>query len=1020
MATRLLIVLTFIELAYIQISAGRPSLYNRQAFSYPLSADLDSTIDVPEVADKELFTSINSPVAFFDDVDLGIKRNAGLLPRTALALQVGEPTSLNIRNIPRLENSVNSKVNDLFRDSNMNSYLNPGTDVGLGVALNADSDSSFDLGADVGFGTRATISMPDVDLRGNTGVDFGIDTDLSSITDLVTDADISIGPGLNSDISTSLASAVGIDLNTGTDVNIDLDSVTITDIIKYFGVSLTKQLLKNKYFRYIFSEYVPIPTLKLVTAAISQHLTNAFKVPRTAFLPLEKNILTLSVNKELTLEMYANIIATTLSLILSDLNIITPTAARLQVIMTASAISSAISNILDVASIPRLGLSIASNSYNPFFSVLSGFEKLPYVGVDAVSRKLPPVLKTTKAASFASQFVKQLYNNLVSSERLYATFPLGVPVATYRTLSNSLGVSIAEAFGCPFTTFIANIYDKALLNAIGNLSYKTYAKVLSLATTRVLYLLGYFISGNIYIQAAIAANAVLRALQSQFLQKPLVAQIALFPGVYGLPWTARVAGLTPSKTLLNVKDERSSNIRTKIDSGLGLNTGIGVDAEIELGLGSLAGSDAGIETGIGVGVDANIGLDNIGGLALGAGVNSYRRTGSDSGKISNRRKDRSVASKLERTLRRKRSLLSDIEIDEEFERLLELDAELDTKAKTAVKPTVNVRPNVSSNIRAPTSANLGIGNSKNYLVNSGLVQGKILRLGQKGDVRGNAGLGLAVDERKGSGLGIEIGAGVGFDANNELNTDVGLGVESGLGLDAGVGLGVGSGLGIDAAVGLGAGTGLGLNAGVGFGAGAELGLDADAGLGVGIGLGLDADAGVNERKGLGLIADIGVNKRMIKGLNANKGRNLGIEVSANPDVGRRSGQDETTQDTTITVLYLLPKILTDKFYRSTALYTSYSMVGPRKVVDLIAQAMAVQFGFPVGTIFLKSYDKNIKNKELNFLLNMKAIANATTDALAETGILDSNFSVLNVYQLATAVTAKYSSLIATSLENYRI
>lgn len=861
-----------------------------------IDTDINAGLDVGVALDTNLGLNAN-----FDNVNGGvvIDNRAGVGTKFGTNVGLGAKTSLGSNFNTRPGLSVGSRTGvDLGTKTN----FGLGTDIraGVGAKIGAGIDLDTKSGLDLGIDTRTvskTKSGVGVDLGVKSGVGLDIDTGVSTSTRF--GGDVDLNAGVNAGISASLdaGSLLDIGLSAGNDVDIALQTEITPEFINSFKILLTKELLGDKYFRYIFSEYVPIPVLNLITASISQYLSKAFTVPPSVFLPLEKNVLTLSINKTLTLESYADIIAITISKILSDLKIIAPAVAQLQITMAANAISSGISTFLDVYTTPGSRLSITSNSYNSFFSVLSGLDKLPYVGGDVLSRKLPPILKTAKASSSALRFFNQLYNNLISSRRFYESFSLGVPASAYKIISNSLGKFVAEAFGSPSYSFFADIYTNALLKTIGILSYKTYAKVLSLATMRALYSLGFFLSGNIHIQAAIATNAILRALKSQSVQSPVITQVAFLPKEYGLSWTTPVTGVSPSDSLLQVSSAAGVNAGVEIGadiaggSVLGLRTGKGLDTIL------------GVGKGIGLGLGADIGID------ANAGVGSAAELGLDAGLDASVKVDNGLGLDLDADL------------------LTDIDVGLDLDPGVAVDLDLNADKNKEDCSHGELCFRL---RKKRSILN--------LELNDKMESD------TSDRQKRYSLLDIDVDAPLGLKAD--------------------------------------------------LGAKVDLGAKTD--------LGAKVKSSVNPK--IDVDADIG----------ANAGKGIGINTKL--DIGLEGNSDESTASAKLTVLNLLPKILADKLYHSTALYTSVSMVGSRKVINLIAQGMAVQFGFPVASIFLQSYNKSISKTDNNFVTSMIGLSKATVDALAVAGVLDSTFSVMKINQLAIALVAKYSSLIATSLE----
>ncbi|KAG8197834.1 hypothetical protein JTE90_020111 [Oedothorax gibbosus] len=577
-------------------------------------------------------------------------------------------------------------------------------------------------------------------------------------------------------------------------------------------------MLKDKTFRTIFSDSIPAGAVSSLASAIAQFVSKAFSVPRSFLLTLENDISMLVKNDVGSPEAYAEGIAISLTNLLSSANLITPAAIGVEYSMASKAISSGLQNYIGSSKVAGVGLGIGSNPYNSYFSVLSGLEMLPYVGPDAISRKYPPILKAVKASKFGAKFSKALYSNLISSSKFTETFVLGTPAPAWKRIAKILGKNMAEAFGSPNPSYFVDTYANALLSVGDKLSYKTYARVMAAATSKALYALGYFVSGNPNIQAAIASNAIVKALVEK--RPKSNREFPQMSSQLGLPWMTQISGVTPPSSQTSTKDKNGINVDANV--GLGIDAGLGLG--VDLGLGANADLGLGANADLGLGLDVNANVDA--GLGFGAGfydqpMNGYMKR------------------------RRRRDLFD-----------------------------------------------------------------------------ANAALGVAAD------------------------------VNANIGVNAGLDVGANIGLGVDANV----------------------------------GLGVDA--------------------------------NLGLGVGANLGKGGKDSKVQNRNDVSLSLVDVLPQLLAEKLYSSTAMFTAMNIVGSQKVVNLIAQGFAAQFGLETAAAFSKVYDLNLANTaDGNIAACIAALASATTNALGTAGILNSNFTLLTVDQLATAIVAKFSSLIATSLDS---
>ncbi|XP_035216376.1 uncharacterized protein LOC118189813 [Stegodyphus dumicola] len=723
---------------------------------------------------------------------------------------------------------------------------------GLGVGLNLDAggrNNRKGLGVGLNLGAGGGQGR-----KGSSGLGVGLNLGAG------------IGNSQNDNGNGGIGIGVDVGLGLGNSDN-DLISLDLSDIIQIFQERLAVRLLRNRYFRSIFSDAIPPSVLNSVSSVITQFLAKAFRIPRSYLLSLEKNLSVSGQTDQLTVESYAQSIAANLGNILIAVDILTPSIIDLQASIASKAVVSAIENFLLTSTVPGVGLSVNGNPYNSYFSALSGLEMLPYVGPDTISRKFPPVLKAVKASAFSSRFSKALYLNLISASRFCESFQLGVPVSSYKTLAITLGNYVAEAFGSSNPSVFIDMYSKALLSSKETLDYKTSAQILAQATAKALYALGYFVSGNPNVQAAIAANAVIRAVSRR--SRYSYRDIMQIPSLMGMSLMTPLAGVIPPAVV-----GISADAGVGVDVGVGADVGVGVDADLGID------ADVGVNAGVDVNADVDLGLD------IGANADLGLNAGLDIGA----------------------NAALDINAD------LDLDTDLDVEL---------------------------LGGSK----------GDRGRRRQRRATRNNN------DRKK------DTGTGLGIDADVDLNTDVGANIDLGADIDVGTDIDLGANVDI----------------------GADIGLDTN--VDVGVGLDADVDVGVNADVGLG--ADLGVG--------------VGISTDADNDV--------------LSVIDVLPIILAEKLRLSTAMYTATTMVGMQKVVDLIAQGIAAQFGFEAASVFIDTYSNFATNTpDTTFGPNILSLAKATTDAIAVAGVLTDNFSVLTADQLATAIVAKYSSLIATSLE----
>ncbi|GFS66293.1 spidroin 2A variant 1 [Trichonephila inaurata madagascariensis] len=808
--------------------------------------------DMYDVFDDDDYTS-NVGSRINSNIGAGFGTAAGLGAGLGLNAGLGAGLGLNAGLGAGVNGAVGAGLNaGLGLGANVNADVGVGARAGLGVGLGAGLNAGLGLGAGVnsglgvginsgltlGAGVTSGLALGAL-LNGKAGLGVGVKAGLGLGADvnagLGIGADVNAGLGIGADVNAGLGLAAGLNaglgvdagLNVGADVNVGAGlgvgvkvgtgagganaNISLPEAIASFKQRLGPELLKDKVFKTVFSDSIPAAAVSSLSSAIAQFLSKAFSLPRSYLVALENDIALLVKNELTSPEAYADGISTSFINLLAAANLLVPSAIGVQVGMASKAITSGLLNYLGTSKVAGVGLGIGSNPYNSYFSVLSGLEMLPYVGPDAVSRKYPPILKAAKASNFGAKFSKALSSNLISSTKFSDAFLLGIPAKAWKKIAKSLGKNMAEAFGSPNPTFFSDIYANALLSVGEKLSYKTYARVLAAATSKALYALGYFVSGNPNIQAAIASNAIVKGIKSRSKSNKE------FPPVssnLGLPWMTPLAGVAPPP--LPTKAGSDNNGGLKVGAGLGLDVGLGAD----------------------IGIGADLGLD----------------------------------------------------------------------------------------VNADVQANLDAG--------IGILGGAGLRRRKRDLFDANAALGVAAD----------------------VNANVGAA------LDAGVN--VAAGLDVGAAADIGANVGLGADVGLGLGLGANLGLG---------------------------------------GRGGNSGKNS--RGQARSDVA------------VLSILDVLPPMLSEKLFTSTAMYTAMSLVGPRKVANLISQGMAAQFGFQSAAAFANTYDISLTNLPDNsFGPCVTAIARATTDALGTAGILTTGFTVQSADQLSTAIVAKFSSLIATSLD----
>ncbi|GFY34427.1 spidroin 2B variant 1 [Trichonephila clavipes] len=114
---------------------------------------------------------------------------------------------------------------------------------------------------------------------------------------------------------------------------------------------------------------------------------------------------------------------------------------------------------------------------------------------------------------------------------------------------------------------------------------------------------------------------------------------------------------------------------------------------------------------------------------------------------------------------------------------------------------------------------------------------------------------------------------------------------------------------------------------------------------------------------------------------------------------------------------VLNQIMSEKLQSSTAMYTAISVAGFEKVVSLIAQSMAQQFGYENASLFSAIYNVNLTNiDDNNFTKGISAVAKASRATLEKAGVLSSEITVQYAEQLSTSIANKISLLIASSLD----
>ncbi|XP_071040376.1 fibroin heavy chain-like [Parasteatoda tepidariorum] len=733
--------------------------------------------------------------------------------------------------------------------ANVNAGLGLGLNAGLGLGANVNAGLGLGLGLNAGLGLGAGLNTGlglGLGLGAGLNADVGVGADVKADVGLGVNADVKadVGLGIGADVGLGIGADVGLGIGADVGLGVSLgagakgkESKGMKEAKEVFKQKIYVDLVKDKYFRHVFSESIPSAAVPGLVSAIAQFLSKAFNIPRTYLLGLESDIRALIKSEMTSPDICAQGISLSLTNILTTLGILSPSAISIQITMATKAITGGILNYLSTSSVPGVGLGINNNPYNSYFSVLSGLEMLPYVGPDAVSRKYPPILKAAKASGFSDKFKKVLYGNLISSSKFSETFLLGLSTPNWKTFASTLGNVMAEAFGSPNTAFFVDTYANAFLSLGTKLSYKTYAKLISVATAKALYSLGYFISGNTNIQAAIASNAIIKAIQ--YMSKSKSPYRAYSPSYLGLSW------MTPLTAAPSAENSKKKGIGLNVDAGLGVNADVGLGVNADVGLG--------VNADVGLGLNADVGLD--------------------------------VA------------------------------ADIAAKADVGVGLGLDAYADVNANVDAA----LGVGS------------------------------GYWGRRRKRGLLDIDAALGVAADVNANIGAAADVGVNAALGLGADIGANINAGLGLDANVGL--------------------------GLGANVGLGVGGKGGKGEK-----------------------------------------GNSSTPKQ--LSVLNVLPDLLADKLFGSTAMHTAMTLVGTRKVANLIGQGMAAQFGFQVASVFVDSYDKLLaKFPDGNLPSSISAISVGTSEALAAAGVLSTPFTAMTADQLATAITAKFSSLIATSLDS---
>ncbi|KFM79435.1 hypothetical protein X975_06812, partial [Stegodyphus mimosarum] len=484
----------------------------------------------------------------------------------------------------RIGNIIDSTLSlYVFGNGFGNAYggnVDVGAAVGAGTGLGLDLGAGLGLGFDVGAGLGLGLDV-------GTGLGLGVGAGIGQRA--------GIGLGVNAGADVGVGANLGIGIRGEPAANTQIDTVDVSvdllGIIPVFQEKLSKLILRNKYFRSIFSDSIPPTAFSSVSSVISQFLAKAFRIPRSYLIPLEKHLTVLGQTDGVSVELYAGKLASTLGNILFAANKLSPRIIDLQVSIASKAAASAVENFLSTYTIPGIGLSANGNPYNSYFSALNGLEILPYVGTDALSRKLPTALKAARASIFGTKFTKALYLNLISAGGFYESlqFP-----SSHKAAAVTLGKYVAEAFGSSDSSVFIDAYSKALSYLKKSWNHRNSARILAQATAEALYALGYFVSGDPIVQASIAANAITKAMSG--------SPIHILKGAI-----------------------RTASLMTPLDGvpDIDVETDLGVDADLNL----ISGADLGLNIGANVGINADVNLDTEVGAEITGNLNGDRRLG---------------------------------------------------------------------------------------------------------------------------------------------------------------------------------------------------------------------------------------------------------------------------------------------------------------------------------------------------------------------------------------------------------
>ncbi|GFS31165.1 spidroin protein Sp-1339, partial [Nephila pilipes] len=393
-----------------------------------------------------------------------------------------------------------------------NDYVDPRSNLKFKKEQDISSDyfdpEEMDPGKKVGFGTNGNMNDP-FELRNAANADLGMELDMSDRNELSIDSKISgtFGGMVDTEANQSSGSK---------DIGL-YNNLSISEAKALFNKQLTSHLLSDKSYKRIFSGTVTQSMVSALNSVIAQFLGKTFSLPHSYLLTLENDIKALGKDKLLTSDIYANRISKSFSNILQAANVFEPSAINIQADMALKAIISGMETFLD--SFKEAETSSDKNSYDSMFSALNGLELLPCVNLDAVLLKYPIILKKQGSTDLGADFSIILARNLLLSSKFSEGIRLGIPTFSWKVTAKILGESMAEAFGSSKPSLFVEIYKKDLLTIGEEKNIETYAGVIARATGKALSDLGYFSLGNFKIQAAVATNAIIKAIAKTLCQE---------------------------------------------------------------------------------------------------------------------------------------------------------------------------------------------------------------------------------------------------------------------------------------------------------------------------------------------------------------------------------------------------------------------------------------------------------------------------------------------------------------------